>query len=116
MGACLSADRTAAGHIETRYRKYFATVILISEGASNVRKGVEIFGQSNQQYWDALDALKKGQKFPEPILISRNPNSDLVVIDGHLRLTVNLLDSEYTPNEIEVVLGYSENFQNWDLY
>ncbi|MDO9575805.1 MAG: hypothetical protein Q7J55_04695 [bacterium] len=89
---------------------------LVSEGSSSIRKGVEIFRQSNQHFWNALDALKKGQKFPEPILVARNPDADFVVVDGHLRLTVYLLDPKYTPDEIEVVLGYSENFQNWDLY
>lgn len=89
---------------------------LVKNGASNIRKGVEIFGQSNKNLWDALEALKKGVKFPEPILIAKNLSSDIVVVEGHLRLTVYLLDPAYKPNEIEVVMGFSENFQDWDMY
>ncbi len=89
---------------------------LVSEGALNIRKGVEIFRQNNQHFWNALDALKKGQKFIETILIAKNHNADLVVVDGHLRLTVYLLDPNFTPNKIEAILGFSENFQNWDMY
>lgn len=89
---------------------------LVKDGASGIRKGVEIFGQSNQKFWDALDALKRGVKFPEPILIAKNISSDIVVVEGHLRLTVYLLDPACTPNDIEAVIGFSENFQNWDIY
>jgi len=89
---------------------------LVKDGTSNIIKGIEIFGQSNQKFWDALEALKNGAKFPEPILITKNLSSDIVVVEGHLRLTVYLLDPVYTPNEIEVVIGFSENFQDWDMY
>ena len=89
---------------------------LVKDGSSSIRKGVEIFGQSNQKFWDALEALKKGVKFPEPILIAKSPSSALVVLEGHLRLTVYLLDPVYKPNEIEVIIGFSKSFQNWDMY
>jgi len=89
---------------------------LVSDGAESIKKGVVIFNESNQRFWDAFEALKQGEKFPAPILVSQNSTSDLVVIDGHLRLTVYLLDAGYTPNKVEVIIGYSENFLSWDLY
>jgi hypothetical protein len=89
---------------------------LVKDGAASINKGVEIFNQSNRKFWDALEALKKGVKFPEPILITKNLSSYIVVVEGHLRLTVYLLDPAYTPNEIEVIIGFSENFQDWDMY
>lgn len=89
---------------------------LVKDGASSVNKGIEIFGQSNKIFWDALDALKQGVQFPEPILITKNLSSDLVVIEGHLRLTVYLLDPNYTPDEIEIIIGFSENFKGWNMY
>ncbi len=48
--------------------------------------------------------------------VAKNPIADFVVVDGHLKLTVYLLDPKYTSDEIEVLLGFSENFQNWDMY
>ncbi len=89
---------------------------LIQDGASSVRKGTEVFDQSNQNFWNVLEALKTGTKFPEPLLVAKSPSSDLVVVEGHLRLTVYLLDPTYTPNEINAIIGFSENFQNWDMY
>lgn len=89
---------------------------LVRDGAESIKKGVIIFNKSNQPFWDAFEALKQGKKFPAPILVSLNTTSDLVVIDGHLRLTVYLLDERYTPNKIEAIIGYSENFLSWDLY
>lgn len=89
---------------------------LVHDGAESIKKGVIIFNESNQPFWNAFEALKQGKKFPAPILVSQNTNSDLVVIDGHLRLTVYLLNTHYTPNEIEAIIGYSENFNSWDLY
>jgi len=89
---------------------------LVRDGAESIKKGVIIFNESNQSFWDAFEALRQGKKFPAPILVTKNDDSDLVVIDGHLRLTVYLLDERYTPNEIEAIVGYSENFSLWDLY
>lgn len=89
---------------------------LVRDGAKSIKKGVIVFNKSNQPFWDAFETLKQGKKFPVPILVSRNTTSDLVVIDGHLRLTVYLLDARYTPNKVEIIIGYSENFLSWDLY
>ncbi|HRY82099.1 MAG TPA: hypothetical protein P5232_00120 [Candidatus Moranbacteria bacterium] len=88
----------------------------IAEGVKTIKKGVEIFSQSNDIFFKAFEALKQGAKFPPPVLIAKNEQSDLVAVDGHLRLTCYLLDSKYTPKEIDAYIGYSENFANWDLY
>jgi len=89
---------------------------LVSDGAESIKKGVIVFNVSNQPFWDAFEALKQGKKFPAPILVSQNSTSDLVVIDGHLRLTVYLLDERYAPDKVEAIIGYSEDFSSWDLY
>ena len=88
----------------------------IAVGVKTIKKGVEIFNESNNRFFSAFEALKKGAKFPPPILITKNEQSDIVAIDGHLRLTSYLFDSNYTPNEIDAYIGYSENFANWPLY
>lgn len=45
-----------------------------------------------------------------------NEKSKVVVLEGHARLTAYFIDSEYLPDEIEVLIGYSEKFSEWDLY
>lgn len=88
----------------------------ITEGVKTIKKGVEIFNQSNDIFLKAFEALKQGTKFPPPVLIAKNEQSDLVAVDGHLRLTSYLFDSKYIPEKIDAYIGYSENFANWDLY
>ena len=88
----------------------------ITEGVKTIKKGIEIFNQSNYIFLKAFEALKKGKIFPPPILVTKNENSDFVAIDGHLRLTSYLFDPKYTPEDIKAYIGYSENFQDWDMY
>ena len=88
----------------------------ISEGVKTIKKGIEIFNQSNDIFFKAFKALKQGANFPPSILIAKDENSDLVAIDGHLRLTSYLFDSNYTPDEIDAYIGYSENLATWPLY
>jgi len=50
------------------------------------------------------------------ILVGINKESDLIVIEGHLRLTVYMLRSNFIPNQLEAIIGYSENLGNWYFY
>jgi hypothetical protein len=88
----------------------------ITEGVKTIKKGIEIFNQSNRVFFDAFKALERGCQFPSPVLVTREDKLDLVIVDGHLRLTAYLFDSEYTPKEIDAYVGYSQDFQNWDMY
>ncbi|TNJ66064.1 hypothetical protein FE784_11615 [Paenibacillus hemerocallicola] len=42
--------------------------------------------------------------------------SRIVALEGHERLTAYLIDTEYIPPELEVIIGFSEDFVAWDLY
>lgn len=52
--------------------------------AKNILKGKEVFGVSNQPFFDAAESLKSSP-FPPVILISCNDK--FLAIEGHLRLT-----------------------------
>ena len=60
--------------------------------------------------------VKSGDKLPKLILISQNKTSKLVVLEGHARLTAYSLASECLPSENEVIVGFSENFSQYDNY
>lgn len=62
----------------------------------------------------AADAVKRGAAFPELILVSRNRQSDLIVLEGHLRVTAYLLSLDYLPAEMPMIVGYSEKIEKWD--
>lgn len=89
---------------------------LASKGAENVLNGIEVFGESNKGFIDAADAVKNGIKFPPIILVAQNTDSDLVVLEGHQRITAYLMAYEYMRDELEVIIGYSEEIIRWGSY
>ncbi|MDR9856211.1 hypothetical protein RJP21_21650 [Paenibacillus sp. VCA1] len=82
----------------------------------NIHNDVRVFGVSNQSFIDISLAIKRGESFPRLIFVSMNKNSRIVVLEGHARLTGYFLALEYLPKKLEVIIGYSEGFKNWDLY
>lgn len=89
---------------------------LVADGARNVLKGVKIFNQPNTNFIKAAEALSRGIRFPEPILVSKDENSDLVILEGHLRLTAYLMEPEFIPEKLKAVVGFSKDIVKWDLY
>jgi len=89
---------------------------LVADGAKNVVAGIEIFKQPNNNFWEAAKKIEQGSSFLEPILVAINISSDLVVLEGHLRLTAYFMKPEYIPKEFSAIVGISENIVKWDLY
>ena len=85
-------------------------------GAEIIKTGKTIFNQSNEGFIKAAEAVKQGVPFPEMILISKDKQSELVVLEGHQRITAYLLSSEYMPKELEVIIGYSKDMGQWGGY
>jgi hypothetical protein len=88
----------------------------VKDAVSTIKQGKEIYKVSNQGFLDAAEAVRKGTIFPDVILVSTGKMGDLVVIEGHARLTAYLLAIDKMPNEIEAIVGYSTDIVNWGLY
>jgi hypothetical protein len=58
--------------------------------------------------------LQQGARFPELILTGVSPTSDLVVLEGHVRLTKYFLAPHCIPDEMQVIAGFSPNFEQID--
>lgn len=86
------------------------------DAAKNILNDVEIFSVSNDGFREIHSEIKRGKTFPRLIFVSCNEYSRIVVLEGHARLTAYFLDLEYVPEELEVIMGYSEEFVKWDLY
>ena len=86
------------------------------DASVTIKNNVEIFGESNQRFLDAVEYLKKGGHFPEMIFVCRNLADDLVVLEGHLRITAYFLAPELIPNRLECLIGVSKDFDKWDLF
>ncbi|MFS8158790.1 MAG: hypothetical protein ACMG6E_00995 [Candidatus Roizmanbacteria bacterium] len=85
-------------------------------GAETILSGERIFDQSNDGFIKAAAAIKKGVKFPEMILVSTDEKSNLVVLEGHLRITAYFLVPDYIPDGLEVIIGYSKDMSRWDSF
>jgi hypothetical protein len=62
------------------------------------------------------DAVARGSLPPEIIVVGRPPGRDLVVLEGHVRLTGLLLRPEQLPSEVKVLLGTSPRIAEWGNY
>ena len=79
---------------------------LAIKGAENVKKGIEIFNESNDQFWKLAKYINGGGNFPKIILIqvSSRPRS-LKLLEGHVRLTSYLL-SDLHSKPLEAIVGF----------
>lgn len=84
--------------------------------AKNIHAGVKVFDQSTQGFLAAARALKDAAVLPRMILVGVDKDSDLVVLEGHVRLTICFVKPECLPDELEVIVGYSPNIIHWGAY
>jgi hypothetical protein len=89
---------------------------LPAEAAKNIQNGVEVFDVSNDGFKQIQHEIRRGAVFPKLIFVSRNERARVVVLEGHARLTAYFLDEAHIPAELEVMIGFSEQFAEWDLY
>ncbi len=88
---------------------------LASEAAKKIRRGM-IDEEEARGYCSVSNALREGVKLPELILVSKSKEDNLVLLEGHLRLTGYLLMPEYLPPELSAIVGRSERMDEWELY
>jgi hypothetical protein len=86
------------------------------DAARTILAGHEVFGQSHEKVLRMADAFRAGARFPTLILVGQHRASPLVILEGHMRLTAMLLAPEALPAELEVMVGFSEQMENWDCY
>jgi hypothetical protein len=81
--------------------------------ARNVRAGAVVFGQGTQGFLDVARALEGGAKFPELILVGAAPGAELVVLEGHVRLTAYFLAPWFIPEEVTTIMSFSPALGGW---
>jgi hypothetical protein len=93
----------------TRYAK---------DSVINIKNNIEIFGVSNNGFNKLSEYIKNGNKIdPLIILTSFEKKDNMIVLEGHARLTAINLVIEYI-TEIKVLLGFvKQNILNkWNKY
>jgi hypothetical protein len=86
------------------------------DGARNATAGKVVFGVKSSGLVYMANELRRGAQFPPLILVAKDLDAYLVVMEGHVRLTAYLIAPEYIPAELEVILGYSEQLTDWGCY
>jgi hypothetical protein len=89
---------------------------LASDAAARIRAGVTPFGVPNEGVLAMARAVADGAKFPPLILVTAGLGGDLVVLEGHVRLTAYMLVRDHLPPELEVLVGSSPLMTRWDCW
>jgi len=80
---------------------------LAVDAAPRIRAGVAPFGVSSDWALGMAREVARGARFPPLILVTTGPGGDLVVLEGHARLTAYMLARDRLPPELEVLVGSS---------
>src|SRR5262252_2487201 len=80
---------------------------LAADAAPRIRAGVAPFGVSSDWALGMAREVARGARFPPLILATAGPGGDLVVLEGHCRLTAYMLARDRLPPELEVLVGSS---------
>lgn len=86
----------------------------VTDGVRNIRKGLEVYGLSNEGFLKLAEKIRNGIKLPEIIIVSERKVSDeYVILEGHVRVTAYLLAGEKSPETQYAILGYSSQMNKW---
>lgn len=81
-----------------------------------ILRGIKVFGKSTVWALEGAKMLKEAESVPPMIFVSTHKGGDLVVLEGHARLTAYLLALADFPGEVEAIVGYSRNMVKWTLF
>ena len=92
----------------------------VADGARAARDGKSVSNIPNELFLSMAAQWKAGSRFPRPILVAENAESDPVILDGHLRITslalLHLIAPRAIPQPSEVIIGFSRHLPQWPLY
>jgi hypothetical protein len=80
---------------------------LAVDAAPRICAGVAPFGVASDWALGMAREVARGARFPPLILVTTGPGGDLVVLEGHARLTAYMLARDRLPPELEVLVGSS---------
>jgi hypothetical protein len=89
---------------------------LAVDAGPRIRAGVAPFGVPSGWALGMAQEVVGGARFPPLILVTTGPGDDLVVLEGHARLTAFMLARGSLPPELEVLVGCSPAMTCWGLW
>jgi hypothetical protein len=85
------------------------------DAAERIRDGIAVFGRLPTDGFLAAAESFSVAGLPELIVVG-GTGPELVLLEGHVRLTLMALRPELLPPELEVLLGRSPRTQEWALW
>jgi hypothetical protein len=85
------------------------------DAAARIRAG-EIPGSTVEEHEPIAARLHSQDPPPELIVVAPPDHSQLVLLEGHFRLTAYALFPEHLPDELQVFLGTSAEISRWALF
>jgi len=89
---------------------------LPADAVPRIRAGIAPFGVSSDWAPSFADAIAAGAEVPPMILVAPHEDADLVVLEGHARLTAYMMRPDALPPELLVLVGYSPDIIHWGCY
>ena len=89
---------------------------LIKDAVRNINGGKEVGELEVKRFAQILARIKEGKEISRPIIVAKDKDSQMVILEGHARLTAYGLDRTVFPEEMSVIFGFSKNMDKWDLY
>jgi hypothetical protein len=116
--AITPAELAAVRYIEYDYwNELSGGTRLAVDAATRIRAGVTPFGVPNGRVLAMAAAVAAGARFPPLILVTTGlGREDVVVLEGHVRLTAYMLERGRLPPELEVLVGSSPTMNRWDCW
>jgi hypothetical protein len=82
------------------------------DAARRIKDG-EVAGVSAEEHEPLAAAFRTGPRPPELIAVTAPGDSPLVLVEGHVRLTAYALFPDYLPQELEILVGVSDEITKW---
>lgn len=89
---------------------------LPGEAARAIQEGIRVFDLPVDGFMNAAEALRKGTHFPDLICVRMNASAQIVVLEGHVRLTAYAMVPEMIPVPTTIILGTSPAIAGWGCY
>lgn len=109
--------RVALEELSTFQYAHYATWLTLSGGTRLVRDGannvdtVPAPENTNANIKAVAALVRRGQRFPELILIAREREGPIVVMEGHTRATAYVITG--LPDPVDCLLGISPHMDSW---
>lgn len=87
---------------------------LPKDAVEKIRKDIRIYDVSNEGFINASKDFRNGKKFAKLILVS--DRNKIVVLEGHLRITVYAMNTDILPDLMSVIIGFSSNLKSWTSF